>query len=300
VLADGRVIETGTRARKSAAGYDLTHLFVGSEGTLGIIAEVTLRLHGIPEAVSAARVSFPDVGDAVDAVIETIQTGLPVARIELLDEPAIDAINKFSGTEFAVRPTLWVEFHGSPATVEEVAERFRTIAADYGGGEFDWTRDAEERAKMWQARHDAAYAAKALRAEGYPMSTDVCVPISNLAECIRIAREAAAECDQLPSMIVGHVGDGNFHMVFCVDQNSPDEIAAMERANRKIVAAALQLEGTSTGEHGIGIGKLDALLAEAGADAVDVMWAIKHALDPNGIMNPGKKLPQLPTVAAAE
>jgi D-lactate dehydrogenase (cytochrome) len=288
VLADGRVIRTARRARKSAAGYDLTRLFVGSEGTLGIITELTLRLYGIPEAVSAAVCAFPSIEGAVDAVILTIQSGVPVARIELLDEAQIAAINKYSKLDHKVAPTLFFEFHGSPAGVAEQAEMVKAIAADHGGADFRWATTSEERSKLWQARHDAYYAALALRPGSKGFATDVCVPISRLAECISETKRDLAQSPILYAL-VGHVGDGNFHLVFIIDPNRPEELAEANRLNDRMVARALAMEGTSTGEHGIGYGKMEFLLAEHG-EAVSVMRMIKKALDPNGILNPGKIL----------
>jgi len=286
VLADGRVIRTARRARKSAAGYDLTRLFVGSEGTLGIITEVTLRLYGIPEAISAAVCAFPNIEGAVDTVILTIQNGVPVARIELLDECQMAAINKYSKLDHKVAPTLFFEFHGSPAGVAEQAETVNAIASEHGGDDFHWATTSEERSKLWQARHDAYYAALALRPGSKGWATDVCVPISRLAECITETKRDLAQ-SPLPYALVGHVGDGNFHLVFMIDPNRPEEVAEASRLNDRMVARALAMEGTSTGEHGVGYGKMDFLIAEHG-EAVSVMRTIKKALDPDGILNPGK------------
>ena len=286
VLADGRIIRTARRARKSAAGYDLTRLFVGSEGTLGIITELTVRLYGIPEAISAAVCAFPTLEAAVDSVILTIQSAVPVARIELLDESQMDAINKYSKLDHKVAPTLFFEFHGSPAGVAEQAETVKTIAAEHGGDDFRWATTPEERTKLWQARHDAYYAALALRPGSKGWATDVCVPISRLAECIRETKQDLAQ-SPIPSALVGHVGDGNFHLVFMIDPNQPEEIAEANRLNDRMVARALAMDGTSTGEHGVGYGKMDFLIAEHG-EAVSVMRMIKRALDPLNIMNPGK------------
>ena len=286
VLADGRVIRTSKRARKSSAGYDLTRLFVGSEGTLGVITEITLRLYGIPEAISSAVCSFPTLDEAVQAVIVTIQSGVPVARIELLDDVMLDAINKYSKTEFRVAPTLFLEFHGSERGVAEQAEAVQGIAKDFGGTDFAWTAKPEDRTKMWQARHDAAYAAMAMRPNGKIWPTDVCVPISRLAECIA---ETKRDLDGsfLMAPIVGHVGDGNFHLAFVLDPSKPEELKEAERLNERLVMRALAMDGTSTGEHGIGYGKLHFLVAEHG-EAVSVMRAVKQALDPDNLMNPGK------------
>ncbi len=286
VLADGRLIRTARRARKSAAGYDLTRLFIGSEGTLGIITELTLRLYGIPEAISAAVCAFPSIGDAVDTVIATIQSGVPVARIELLDEAQMAAINQYSKLDHKVAPTLFFEFHGSPAGVEEQSETVKALAGERGGGDFRWATTPEARSKLWQARHDAYYAALAQRPGSKGWATDVCVPISRLAECIAETKRDLAQ-SSVPSALVGHVGDGNFHLVFMIDPNRPEEIAEAARLNERMVARALAMDGTSTGEHGVGYGKMDFLVAEHGP-AVAVMRQIKQALDPDNIMNPGK------------
>jgi D-lactate dehydrogenase (cytochrome) len=288
VLADGRVIRTSRRARKSAAGYDLTRLFVGSEGTLGIITEVTLRLYGIPEAISAAVCPFPTIEDAVNTVILTIQNGVPVARIELLDEAQMDAINKYSKLDHRVAPTLFFEFHGTESGVAEQTETVKVLAAEHGGVEFRWARSQEERSALWQARHDAYYAALALRPGSQGWATDVCVPISKLAQCIAETKRDLAQ-STIPSALVGHVGDGNFHLVFMIDPNRPEEIAEAKRLNEQMVARALAMDGTSTGEHGVGYGKMDFLVAEHG-EAVSVMRMIKKAIDPDNIMNPGKIL----------
>ena len=286
VLADGRVIRTGGRARKSSAGYDLTRLFVGSEGTLGVITEVQLKLYGLPEAMSAAVCSFASLAGAVDTVILTIQSGIPVARIELLDEVQMDAINRYSGLDYPVAPTMFFEFHGSEAAVQEHAQAVGDIAAELGGGDFQWATRQEDRNRLWQARHDAYYAAMALRpgCRGWP--TDVCVPISKLAECMLETRRDIDEAGLL-APIVSHAGEGNFHLVFLID---PDDAAAMARAsevNDRMITRALALGGTCTGEHGIGYGKIEFLKAEHG-EAVSVMRQLKSALDPKGIMNPGK------------
>ncbi len=286
VLADGRVIRTSRRARKSSAGYDLTRLFVGSEGTLGVITEITLRLYGIPEAVSAAVCAFPTVADAVNTVILTIQSGVPVARIELLDKRQMEAVNTYSDLEYAAAPTLFFEFHGTERAVAEQAETVQAIAADLGGENFAWATRPEDRDKLWKARHDALYASLALRPGCRGWVTDVCVPISRLAECIT---ETTADLEKSPliATIVGHVGDGNFHVVLLVDPDQAEEIAEAERFNERLVMRALAMDGTCTGEHGIGHGKMDFLIAEHG-EAVGVMRAIKQALDPDNIMNPGK------------
>ncbi len=286
VLADGRVIRTGGRARKSAAGYDLTRLFVGSEGTLGVIVEVTLRLHGRPEAVSAAVCSFPAVEDAVNCCILSIQSGVPVARVELLDAVQMKACIAYSNLAYDPEPTLFFEFHGSAASVREQAETVQAIAADCGGGDFRWTENEEERNALWQARHDALYAALALRPGARAWSTDLCVPISRLAECIGKTR-ADIESSALMATIVGHVGDGNFHVIFLLDPDNPAEFGEAERLNARMVARALAMEGTCTGEHGVGRGKIDCLIDEMG-EGVAVMKSLKSALDPRNIMNPGK------------
>jgi D-lactate dehydrogenase (cytochrome) len=287
VLADGRVIRTGGRARKSAAGYDLTRLFVGSEGTLGVITELRLRLHGIPEAISSAVCAFPGVGQAVNAVIATIQSGVPVARIELLDEIQMGACIAYSKLEgYQAAPTLFFEFHGTLAGVEEQAEMVKGIARDLGGGDFRWATRAEDRNRLWQARHDAYYAAMALRPGAKGVVTDVCVPISRLAECVLAAKEAIAASGLLAPM-VGHAGDGNFHLSILVDPDDAGEIARAKEIGRRLVEQALALGGTCTGEHGVGQGKMAYLDAEHGA-ALDAMRAIKRALDPDNIMNPGK------------
>jgi len=286
VLADGRVIRTARRARKSAAGYDLTRLFIGSEGTLGIITELSVRLYGIPEAISAAVCGFLTIEDAVNTVILTIQNGIPVARIELLDETQIAAINKYSKLDYKVAPTLFFEFHGTAAGVAEQAEAVEAIAGEHGGADFRWATTPEDRSKLWQARHDAYYAALALRPGSKGWATDVCVPISRLAECISETKRDLAG-SSIPSALVGHVGDGNFHIVFMIDPNRPEEIAEASRLNDSMVARALAMEGTSTGEHGVGYGKMEHLVSEIG-EGVSVMRAIKRALDPANILNPGK------------
>jgi len=287
VLTDGRTIRTGGRARKSAAGYDLTRLFVGSEGTLGVITEVRLRLHPLPEAISAAVCAFPTVEAAVRTVIQTIQAGVPVARIELLDPVQMEACIRYARLEgFEPAPTLFLEFHGSTAAVAEQAEAVRAIAAEEGGSAFRWASRPEERNRLWQARHDAYYAALAFRPGAKGWATDVCVPISRLAECIEETRRDLEE-SKIVAPIVGHVGDGNFHLVLLVDPADPAEIARAEAVNHRLVHRALAMGGTCTGEHGIGMGKIESLLEEHGP-AVPVMAAIKRALDPLGIMNPGK------------
>ena len=290
VLADGRIITTGSRARKSSTGYDLTKLLVGSEGTLGIITELTLRLHGRPEAVAAATCHFDDIETAVRVVITTIQLGIPVARIELLDEVQIDAVNRFSKTSYPVQPTLFFEFHGlSDRDVTEQAEMVGEIAGEHGGKGFARAVSPEARAQLWQARHEAYYAALALRPGSRGWTTDACVPISRLAECIVETKRDIAE-SHLVGSLVGHVGDGNFHIVFPVNPDDPADIREAERLSDRIAERALALGGTVSGEHGVGLGKRKFLAREHG-ESLEVMRAIKQALDPLGIMNPGKLLP---------
>ncbi len=286
VLPDGKVIRTARRARKSSAGYDLTRLFVGSEGTLGIITEVTLRLHGIPEAISAAVCPFPSVEAAVQTVILTIQSGIPVARIEFMDEVMVEAVNRYSKTTHQVAPTLFFEFHGSEAGVREQAERVQAIAAEFGAEQFQWATGTEDRSRLWAARHNAYYAGVGLRPGSRAWTTDTCVPISRLAECLLETKEDLAS-SSLISCVVGHVGDGNFHVMLLVDPDRPEEIAEAETLNRRIVRRALAMDGTCTGEHGVGHGKMEFLEEEFG-EALEVMRRIKTAIDPAGIMNPGK------------
>ncbi len=286
VLADGRIIKTSKRARKSAAGYDLTRLFVGSEGTLGVITEITLRIYGIPGEIASAVVNFPDLENAVRTVIETIQLGVPIARIELLDDVMMRAINQYSKTDYPEEFTLFLEFHGTDVSVADQTGIVQAICEEYGSGPFQWTVHAEERNRLWQARHDAAYAAKMMRPNAEIWATDVCVPISRLAECIMETKRDIEESG-LIAPIVGHAGDGNFHLVFVVDHSDPDEERRAQELHERMVMRALEMEGTCTGEHGIGHGKLDFLIAEHG-EAVSVMRTIKKALDPDNIMNPGK------------
>jgi D-lactate dehydrogenase (cytochrome) len=287
VLANGELIRTASRARKSSAGYDLTRLFVGSEGTLGVITEITLRLAGIPEAIAAGVCPFGSVEAACNATIATIQSGIPVARIELLDELQVKACNAYSKLTLPEQPMLFVEFHGSPAGVAEQCERFGEIANDFEGGPFDWAMRAEDRTRLWQARHDAYFAARGLRPGTQPVATDVCVPISRLAECVTESQRDIAE-SRLIAPIAGHVGDGNFHLSLLIDMNDRDEVVRAEKFMERLVARALAMDGTCTGEHGVGQGKKKYLLAEHGEPALAVMRAIKKALDPQGIMNPGK------------
>ena len=291
VTADGRAVKTGSRARKSSAGYDLTRLFVGAEGTLGIITEVTLRLHGRPEATAVATSWFESIDAAVDAVIMIVQLGIPIARIELMDETQVDAVNKFSKLDRPVAPTLFFEFHGlSDAAVEEQVQATADIVSEHGGRDFARAVSPEDRAKLWQARHDSYYASLALRPGSRAWTTDVCVPISRLAECIHETKADLAD-SPLVGPLVGHVGDGNFHLIMPVNPDAPDELAAAEHLTDRLVARALAMGGTCTGEHGVGIGKRRFLEAEHGREAVDVMRAIKQALDPHNLMNPGKVLP---------
>jgi len=289
VLADGRVIRTGSRARKSSAGYDLTKLFVGSEGTLGVITELTLRLHGQPEAISAATCPFERLEDAVQTVIETIQMGVPVARIELLDGLTIRGFNAYSNYSLPERPTLFLEFHGSPAGVAEQAETVGTIAAENGATGFDWTTEPEERSRLWSARHNVYYAQQSLRPGSRGYVTDACVPISRLAEAI-LETQADVEASPLTAPLVGHVGDGNFHLSILLDPEDAAERAEAQRIADRISERALRLEGTVTGEHGVGLGKARFMQAEHG-EAWTVMGQIKRLLDPAGIMNPGKLVP---------
>lgn len=288
VLADGRVIKTGTRARKSSAGYDLTSLFVGSEGTLGVITELAVRLARIPAAVSAAVCAFPDIDAAVAAAVDVLATGMPIARLELLDEVQMAAVNRYSNLSYSVAPTLFFEFHGSDAGVAEQAKTAGEIVARHSKHEFKWATEKSERDRLWRARYDGYYAALALRTNAAGFVTDVCVPISNLAECIRRAKKEL-ERTKVPAPLFGHVGDGNFHVVFALEPGNAQELAEVQELSRRVVAHALELGGTCTGEHGIGIGKLAELQAEH-ASSIAVMRQIKHSLDPLGIMNPGKVL----------
>ena len=286
VTADGRIIRTSRRARKSSAGYDLTRLFVGSEGTLGIITEVTLRLHAIPEAISSAICSFETIGGAVSTVVQSIQLGVPLARVEILDDMQIRAVNRWSKMDLPELTTLFFEFHGSERYVAEQIETVRALAQANGGGEFSWANRPEERSRLWKARHEAYYAAVNLRPGGIGWATDVCVPMSRLAECIAKTK-ADLEQSAIPSTILGHVGDGNFHVVFSLDGDNLDELDEVRAINARLVRRALAMDGTCTGEHGIGLGKREWLTEELG-EAVDLMRAIKKALDPQAILNPGK------------
>jgi D-lactate dehydrogenase (cytochrome) len=287
VLANGEVMSTARRAKKSSAGYDLTRLIVGSEGTLGIITELTLRLSGIPETILSGTCPFPSVEAACNATIQTIQTGIPVARIELLDALQVRACNLYSKLTLPETPMLFLEFHGTDASVAEQSQRFGEIAKEFGGGPFDWATRAEDRTRLWQARHDAAWAVRSLRSTGFGIATDVCVPISRLAECVTATQRDIAE-SRLLGPIVGHVGDGNFHVALTVDLNDKDEVARINGFLERLVERALAMDGTCTGEHGIGQGKMKYMAAEHGEPALAAMRAIKRALDPLDIMNPGK------------
>ena len=290
VTADGRIIRTGTRARKSSAGYDLTRLFVGSEGTLGIITEIQLRLYGVPEAISAAVCSFETMEGAVNTTISTIQMGIPVARIELLDEVQVDAINRYSDFDYALKPTLFFEFHGTEAWVQEQAEMVKEISTEEGGSDFQWSTREQEKQKLWEARHNAYYAGLALRPGSKGWATDVCVPISRLADCILETRSDIEE-SKLIVPLVGHVGDGNFHLLFLIDpENEEEELKLYQSLNDRLVERALRMGGTCTGEHGIGSGKIKYMESEHG-ESLDLMRQIKQAFDPDNLMNPGKMLP---------
>ncbi|MDA0207603.1 MAG: FAD-binding protein [Acidobacteria bacterium] len=285
-LADGRVIKTGGRARKSSAGYDLTRLFIGSEGTLGVITEVQLRVYPLPEAIASAVCGFESVEGAATAVVEMLQSGVPVARCELLDEDSVKAVNAYAKLDVPVRPTVFFEFHGTHKAVQEQAEIAGGIVAEHGGSDFQWSPKREDREKLWDARHKAYFATKAIRPGTRVWATDVAVPISRLAECIQeTRREIAAAGIMAP--ILGHIGDGNFHVLFILDEKQPEEITTAKRLNQNLLERALAMGGTCTGEHGVGLGKIKALREQHG-EGVDVMRAIKDALDPKGIMNPGK------------
>ncbi|MEY2809307.1 MAG: hypothetical protein RLZ66_818 [Pseudomonadota bacterium] len=287
VTASGEVIRTGSRAKKSSAGYDLTRLFVGSEGTLGVITEVTVKLYPLPEAVSAAICSFPSLEAAVHTTIQTIQLGVPIARVELIDVNSVRLVNNYSKLTLKEQPLLLMEFHGSPASVKEQAETVQAIASDNGGESFEWASTPEERTRLWTARHNSYFAAVQSRPGCRCISTDTCVPISRLADCL-LDSVAEADASGIPYFLVGHVGDGNFHFGYLIDPNSAEERATAEALNHKLVSRALSLEGTCTGEHGIGLHKIDFLVNEAGTGAVEMMRTLKRALDPHNIMNPGK------------
>jgi D-lactate dehydrogenase (cytochrome) len=291
VLADGRIIRTGGRARKSSSGYDLTRLFVGSEGTLGVITEITLRLFGRPEAVSSAVCPFKTMKGATDTVITTIQLGIPVARIEIIDERQLEVVNRYSKTNYPLAPTLFFEFHGiSQESVDEQARAVQDIASEHGALEFRWASTPEERAVLWQARHNVLYATIAARPGAKPWTSDVCVPISRLSECILDTQDDLRR-SSLSAPLVGHAGDGNFHLIFMVDPDDQAEMEVVKAANARLVERALRMGGTCTGEHGVGFGKLQYLAQEHG-EALGTMHAIKRALDPDGIMNPGKLIPE--------
>ncbi len=287
VTASGEAIRTGTRAKKSSAGYDLTRLMVGSEGTLGIFTEVTLRLFPLPEAVSAAICSFPSIEAAVRTVIATIQLGVPIARVELIDANSVRMVNAHSKLDLREEPMLLMEFHGSPSGVREQAETVQALASEHGGQAFEWASTPEERTRLWTARHNAYFAAVQSRPGCRAISTDTCVPISRLADCL-LDSVAEADASGIPYFLVGHVGDGNFHFGYLIDPNDVGERERAERLNHQLVTRALAMGGTCTGEHGVGIHKMGFLLDEAGAGAVDMMRAIKRALDPQNILNPGK------------
>ncbi len=287
VTANGEVIRTGTRAKKSSAGYDLTRLMVGSEGTLGVMTEVTVRLYPLPEAISAAVCSFPSIEAAVRTTIQIIQLGVPIARVELIDKNTVRMVNAYSKVSLREAPMLLMEFHGSPSGVKEQAETVQQIAAEFGGTEFEWATTPEERTRLWNARHNAYFAAIQSKPGCRAISTDTCVPISRLADCLL---DSVKEADEggLPYFLVGHVGDGNFHFGYLLDPDKPEEREIAEKLNHRLVARALALEGTCTGEHGVGLHKMEFLVTETGAGAVDMMRSIKRALDPKNIMNPGK------------
>jgi D-lactate dehydrogenase (cytochrome) len=287
VTASGEVIRTGTRAKKSSAGYDLTRLMVGSEGTLGVITEITLKLYPLPEAISAAICSFPSIEAAVRSVIQVIQLGVPIARCELIDANTVRMVNAHSKLGLREEALLLMEFHGSPAAVKEQAETVQEIATDFGGNAFEWATTPEERTRLWTARHNAYFAAIQSKPGCRAISTDTCVPISKLADCL-LDSVSEADASGLPYFLVGHVGDGNFHFGYLIDPALPEEHRIAEALNHKLVSRALSLEGTCTGEHGVGLHKMDFLLTEAGSGAVDMMRTIKRALDPHNILNPGK------------
>jgi D-lactate dehydrogenase (cytochrome) len=291
VLADGRIIQTSTRAKKSAAGYDLTRLFVGSEGTLGIITEVTVRLYPVQEAMSAAVCAFDSVDGCTNTVIQTIQSGIPIARCDIVCQLTVDAINKFKKTNYRVAPTVFFEFHGSKTSVVEQAEAVQAIAKEHGGKDFVWATKPEERTQLWQARHDAYFACLQIRPGSRAVSTDVCVPISRLAECVHETMEDVKSYFA-PVPLLGHIGDGNFHLMLLVDPSKPEETEIAKTFNKRLVDRALRLEGTCTGEHGVGLGKMGSMQKELGDDVVDVMRDIKKVFDPDNLMNPGKVVPQ--------
>ncbi|HUH86624.1 MAG TPA: FAD-linked oxidase C-terminal domain-containing protein [Pusillimonas sp.] len=290
VTAEGRIIHTGSRARKSSAGYDLTGLFVGSEGTLGIIAELTLRLYPQPEAASVAICNFPTLEAAVNSVIEIIQLGVPIARVEFMDTDAVRATNAYSKLDLAESPLLFFEFHGSPAGVQEQARTVGEITAGHGGADFQWAEHPEDRTRLWVARHHAYFAGLQLRPGCRATTTDVCVPISQLARCVS---ETAADLEaaSFPHTILGHVGDGNFHVMMLIDPDNPAEWEESEQLNRRLVERAIAMGGTCTGEHGVGLHKMEFLSLEHGDEALALMRSVKQAFDPNNILNPGKTIP---------
>ena len=287
VTADGSIIRTGTRAKKSSAGYDLTRLMVGSEGTLGVFTEITVKLYPLPEAISAAICSFPSIEAAVRTTIQIIQMGIPIARVELLDINTVRMVNAYAKLGLREEPLLLMEFHGSPSSVKEQAQAVQELASDLGGNAFEWATTPEERTRLWTARHNVYFAALQARPGCRIISTDTCVPISRLADCL-LDSVAEADATGFPYFLVGHVGDGNFHFGYLLDPNLPEERVTAEKLNHALVARALALEGTCTGEHGVGLHKMDFLVTETGAGAVDMMRTIKRALDPKNIMNPGK------------
>ncbi len=287
VTASGEVIRTGTRAKKSSAGYDLTRLMVGSEGTLGVITEVTVKLYPLPEAISAAICSFPSIEAAVRTTIQIIQIGIPIARVELIDGNTVRMVNSYARLDLLDSPLLLMEFHGSPASVKEQAEAVQEIALEFGGDAFEWATTPEERTRLWMARHNTYFAAIQSKPGCRAISTDTCVPISRLADCL-LDSVAEADASGIPYFLVGHVGDGNFHFGYLIDPGKPEEREVAERLNHSLVARALRLEGTCTGEHGVGLHKMDFLVTETGVGAVNMMRSIKRALDPKNIMNPGK------------
>jgi D-lactate dehydrogenase (cytochrome) len=290
VLADGRIVQTSRRAKKSAAGYDLTRLFVGSEGTLGIITEVTVRLYPVQEAMSAAVCAFESIDGCTNTVIQTIQAGVPIARCDIVCEKTVGAINAYKKTNYRVAPTVFFEFHGSKTSVVEQAEIVQAIARENGGMDFVWATKPEERTQLWQARHDAYFACLQLKPGSRAVSTDVCVPISRLAECVRETMEDVKNYIA-PVPLLGHIGDGNFHLMLLVDPARPGDTEIAKQFNKRLVERALKMEGTCTGEHGIGLGKMDSMRMELGDDVMDLMRDIKHVFDPEDLMNPGKVVP---------
>ena len=290
VLADGRIIQTSRRAKKSAAGYDLTRLFVGSEGTLGIITEVTVRLYPVQEAMSAAVCAFESVDGCTNTVIQTIQAGVPIARCDIVCEKTVGAINKYKKTSYRVAPTVFFEFHGTKKSVVEQAELVQAIAKEHGGMDFIWATKPEERTQLWQARHDAYFACLQLKPGSRAVSTDVCVPISRLAECVRETMDDVKSYIN-PVPLLGHIGDGNFHLMFLIDPDKPTETEIAKKFNQRLIERALRMEGTCTGEHGIGLGKMGSMRMELGDDMMDLMRDIKKVFDPEGLMNPGKVVP---------